>query len=424
MNDKVKIVLKAGKGGDGAIAFRHEKSVTYGGPFGGNGGKAGDIYIQADRLTKNLNDYRFGKTFITNDGEDGKSKLQYGKDSQDLILKVPLGTVIEDLKGNVIKDLCDDKEKFLICKGGRGGRGNATFKSSVRRTPNIAENGLPGESKTIYLELKLIADVGLVGFPNVGKSTLINSLTRAKSQIGDYAFTTLEPHLGVCYLDEDRYFVIADIPGLIKGASEGKGLGIQFLRHIERCRVLLHIIDVTSQSDLISDFESINNELFNYSNSLKSKKMIIALNKVDESFDQKKINDFINKFGKEFEIFQISAKEAINLDQLKESLYDAILKEDSINKSYSQNEVVYKPTKKDLGKIPEFSIKKIDNNTYEILGDRVIRTKRLINLSTDEGIEKLLVYLDKISVNEKLIEAGCKSHDTVILDDFSFEFFE
>lgn len=429
MNDKVKITVISGKGGDGAIAFRHEKSVTNGGPFGGNGGKAGDIYFIADNGIDSLSNYRFGKTFKTEDGENGKSKLRYGKDSQDLILHVPVGTVVEDESGKQLADLYKHGDKYLICKGGRGGRGNAMFKSATRRAPNIAENGTPGESKTIYLELKMIADVGLVGYPNVGKSTLICSITNAKSEIGSYQFTTLQPKLGVCFLDDERSFIIADLPGLIDGASMGKGLGISFLRHIERCRVLLHMIDVTKTGDLYKDFLSINNELKNYNSDLLNRKMIIALNKIDECSCRSKIDEFKEKLDGKYDIFEISAKDNINLDKLIDKLYNEvnnakINERNNIKVLENNEEKVYSAKDDDTGKIPEFNIVKRDDGIFEIIGPRVIKTKRLINLNTDEGVDRLLNYLDRIDVDSKLKEAGAKTGDSVILDDFEFDYYE
>lgn len=427
MHDKVKITVASGKGGDGAIAFRHEKSIMNGGPYGGNGGRGGNISFVADNGINSLSEYRFGKLFRADDGENGKTKLQYGKDAKDIVLHVPVGTVVEDVEGRVLADLYHHGDSYTVVKGGRGGRGNATFKSPVRRTPNIAENGMPGETKEIYLELKLIADVGLVGYPNVGKSTLLSQVTRAKAQVGNYAFTTLEPQLGVCYLNEDKSFVIADLPGLIEGASNGKGLGYTFLRHIERCRVLLHMVDLTMSDDPYQDFLSINKELGNYKKELLDRPMIIALNKCDEDIPQSKIDEFKEKIGNSYEIFQISAKEGKGLYRLKQRLYKLVQEskeKERQNVIENTEERVYTARNSDNGRIPSFEIVKRNDGSYEIIGERVLRTKKLINTKTDEGVDRLLEYLDRIGIDEKLKEAGCQDGDTVVLDDFEFEYFE
>ncbi|MDD6846433.1 MAG: GTPase ObgE [bacterium] len=428
MNDKVKITLISGKGGDGAIAFRHEKSIMNGGPYGGNGGRGGNISFVADNGINTLADFRFGKVFRAQDGENGKTKLQYGKDASDIVLHVPVGTVVEDENGTPLADLTHHGDTYLAVKGGRGGRGNATFKSPVRRTPNIAENGMPGETKVIYLELKLIADVGLVGYPNVGKSTYLSKVTRANAQIGDYAFTTLEPQLGVCYLNPDKFFVIADLPGLIEGASQGKGLGYTFLRHIERCRVLLHIVDLKRSEDPYQDFVNINNELFHYRSDLLNRKMVIALNKIDEDIPQEVIDSFKEKVKDKFDVYEISAKEGKGLYHLNQRLYKLVNESKEAEKKKPLDQIgqerVYSARAMDNGKIPEFQVVRREDGYFEILGERVIRTYKLINIKTDEGMDRLLAYLDRIGVDEKLREAGAKTGDTVILDDFEFEYYE
>lgn len=429
MNDKVKVVLVSGKGGDGAIAFRREKSVEKGGPYGGNGGKGGSIYLVADNGVESLQEYRFGKVVKAEPGENGRTKLQYGKDAKDIYLKVPCGTVVEDENGKQLADLIHHNDSYLAVKGGRGGRGNATFKSPTRRTPNIAENGMPGEEKTFYFELKLLADVGLVGYPNVGKSTLLSSVTRASARVGDYAFTTLEPQLGVCFIEPDKSFVLADLPGLIDGASDGRGLGFTFLRHIERCRVLLHLIDVTRSEDPYADFLAINKELFKYSEKLKDRKMVVAINKTDIKGYEEKVQALKEKLLKEgYEVFCISAKDNKNLKSLMRKLYQLVKKskeEEAKNSSIdNSDEVVYSARTLDNGKRPNFQVVKREDGYFEIIGERVIRTKKLINLKTDEGIDRLLAYLDSIDVDSALKAAGAKNGDTILLDDFEFEYFE
>ena len=429
MHDKVKITLVSGKGGDGAIAFRREKCVEHGGPYGGNGGKGGSIYLEADNGIDSLTNYRFGHLFRAEDGENGKTKLQYGKDAKDIVLKVPCGTVVENEKGEQLADLIHHGDKYLAVRGGRGGRGNAMFKSPTHRTPDIAENGMPGETKDFYLELKLLADVGLVGYPNVGKSTYLSAVTRASAAIAPYAFTTLEPQLGVCFIEPDKSFVIADLPGLIDGASQGKGLGFQFLRHIERCRVLLHLVDVSQSDDPMRDFEAINKELFTYSKELEKKTMIVAVNKSDIKENKEKIKTFVDALKGKYEVYVISAKDKVGLARLNKRLYTLVkkAKEEEAkgkNGSFDEEEKVFSAREMDTGRIPLYKIVKREDGAYEILGERVVRTKRLINLKTDEGIDRLLAYLDRIGIDEALKNAGAKTGDTVVLDDYEFDYYE
>ena len=428
MHDKVKITLVSGKGGDGAIAYRREKSVEKGGPYGGNGGKGGSIFFVADNGIDTLANYRFGKTFKAEPGQNGKTKLQYGKDAKDIYLHIPCGTVVEDEQGRVLADLIHHGDTYLAVKGGRGGRGNAMFKSPNRRTPNIAENGMPGEEKVFYLELKLLADVGLVGYPNVGKSTYLSSVTRAKAEIANYEFTTLEPQLGVCFIDPDHSFVIADLPGLIDGASEGKGLGFTFLRRIERCRVLLHIIDIQRSEDPYQDFLAINKELFQYRPELAKRKMIVAINKSDIKGSKEKMLALKEKLENDYEVYFISAKEKKGLITLNKRLYTLVKKskeeEKKLLKEEGGEERVYTVRNSDNGKTPSYQVVRREEGYFEIIGERVVRTKKLINLKTDEGVDRLLAYLDRIGIDEKLKEAGAKNGDTVLLDDFEFDYYE
>ena len=428
MNDKVKVTLVSGKGGDGAIAFRREKCVEAGGPYGGNGGKGGSIYVKTSSSVDTLADFRFGKTIKAEPGQNGKTKLQYGKDAKDIILYVPIGTVIEDEQGNVLADLYHEGDTYLACKGGRGGRGNAMFKNAKLKTPNFAENGLPGEEKVFYFELKLLGDVGLVGYPNVGKSSFLSAVTRANPEIADYPFTTLEPMVGVCFVSVDKRFVVADIPGLIDGASQGRGLGTQFLRHIERCRVLLHILDVTKDSDLMEDFNRINSELDSYSDKMKDKIMVIGLNKADEDYDHEKVEAFKKAVAGKYEVFQFSCKSGVGLKPLEKRLYTLVnqakLRDLKKKDNVDSEEKVYSAKKMDNGRIPAYDIVKVDDGVFEIKGERVIRTYHLINNKTDEGLDRLLEYLDRIGVDDKLKALGAKTGDSVILDDYEFEYYE
>ena len=309
--DYVKIIVKAGDGGNGAVSFRREKYVAAGGPDGGDGGKGGDVYFEVDPDSNTLIDFRYKKKFNAENGNNGEGGHRYGKSGEDLTIKVPLGTIIKDAStGRVLADLSEKGEKELIMLGGRGGKGNSHFATSTRQAPRFSQQGEKGEEKELILELKLLADVGLIGFPNVGKSTFLSATTSATPKIADYHFTTLEPNLGVVKSEYGDSFVIADIPGIIEGASEGTGLGLQFLRHIERTRLLLHVIDVSGSEgrNPLEDFKIINSELKKYSEKLSKRKQIIVANKIDSMQDEnlyKELYDFAQK--EKIEIFKISA---------------------------------------------------------------------------------------------------------------------
>ena len=309
--DVAKVSMKAGKGGNGVVAWRREKYEPAGGPYGGDGGNGGSIILYADEGIRTLMDYRYKRSYVAESGENGRTKKQFGKSGADTILKLPVGTVIKDeATGKVIADLKEPGQEFVIARGGKGGRGNAKFATSTRQAPGFAEAGTKGEERTVILELKLLADVGLVGFPNVGKSTLLSIVSAAKPKIANYHFTTLKPNLGVVKIAEEKSFVIADIPGLIEGASKGAGLGHEFLRHIERTRILLHILDVSGSEGRspIDDFYKINQEIFDYNDKLKERPQIIAANKMDIPSSQ----EWLQKVKDEFEpqgiqVFPISA---------------------------------------------------------------------------------------------------------------------
>lgn len=423
-NDKVKVTLVSGSGGNGAISFRHEKYIEFGGPNGGNGGRGGSIYVYAKKGINSLSNYRFGKKIVADNGEKGKAKLMYGKDAEDIHLPVPVGTVILDKDNKLLYDLKNDGDEYLICKGGRGGRGNACFKSSTNRTPKVAENGTSGEVKEVYFELRLLADVGLVGFPSVGKSTLLSTVTNAKAKIADYEFTTLIPQLGVVNLDEEASFVLADLPGLIEGASQGKGLGLRFLRHIERCKVILHLIDCSREDDLYESFETINKELEQYNLKLLERKMVIALSKIDSCYDLDKVEEFKKKIGDKYPIFEISTLENKGLKELLWKCYRLVQESPEISlfdfDDIEENEVILGLKEKDK---EIFSIKKDYQGRYVISGDRIIQAYRRINISTDEGIMKLISYLNKVGVDDTLHQMNVKDGSTIVLDDFEFEYF-
>ena len=422
--DRAVIEVRSGKGGDGAIAFRREKYIAKGGPAGGNGGRGASIILRANSKINTLFNFRHSKAFIGPDGEKGGIKNQYGHGAEDIIVDVPVGTVVYEEKNHkFLGDLSVDGVTLRVAKGGRGGRGNTCFKSSTNRVPRIAENGEPGESKRLILELKLLADVGLVGFPSVGKSTLLSIVSSAKPEIADYPFTTIIPNLGVVYLEGNKSFVMADLPGLIEGAHLGKGLGLQFLRHIERCRVIVHLVDMgNSNRDPVSDYNIILNELKEYGFGLERRPMIVVASKMDEEGAEIRKEAFEKATG--VKTYPISAltDEGIKpliykISEVLEStpmfpLYDA-QNEEMDNKVYTlENEE------------KEFEIKHPELHTWVITGDKIIRFYKMTNISTDEGMMVLLTRLRKLRVDDILEEMGAEDGDLVILDDFTFEYYK
>lgn len=419
--DRAIIEVRSGKGGDGRIAFRRERSRPKGGPSGGNGGRGGSIYLVASSEVNTLVKFRHSKVFVANDGENGDIKDMYGHSADDVYISLPVGTVVflEENK-QFICDLDKPGKTVLIAKGGRGGRGNAAFKSNRYKTPKIAENGLPGEKKRLILELKLLADVGIIGYPSVGKSTFINLVSNAKAEVGDYDFTTTIPNLGVTYLKDGSSFVIADMPGLIKGAHLGKGLGLVFLRHIERTRVLIHMVDMSGLRDPYQDYLSIRSELKDYGMHLIDRPEVIVASKMDEEGAQERFKEFQKKVNNE--VIPITALDQTNFDLVLYRCKD-LLKDAKTYPVYeeSNEEVVINAYDKDER---IFYIEKINENTYEIKGERVLRTYNLINISTDDGMMRLITYLNKIGIDEELHKLGAKDGDIVKISDFEFEYFE
>ena len=420
--DRAVIEVRSGKGGDGAIAFLHEKYVAKGGPAGGNGGRGGSIYLRASKTINTLFNFRHSKTFIANDGEKGGIKNQYGKYAEDVIVDVPVGTVVYLEKDKeFLGDLNEDGKIVMVAKGGRGGRGNSCFKSSTNRVPKIAENGEPGERKRLILELKLLADVGLVGFPSVGKSTLLSVVSAAKPEIADYPFTTITPNLGVVSVKDGSSFVMADLPGLIEGAHQGKGLGLQFLRHIERCRVIVHVIDLSETGrDPFEDYKIINNELKEYGFALDKRPQIIVASKMDEEGADEKLKKLEKQIGKE--IIPISAITEDNIDKLLYKcsevlkstplfpLYDA--KEENLDhKTYTLED-----------EEPYFTIRRLDAHTWSIEGEKMLKFYHMTNISTDEGMMVLMSKIRSLRIDDELENRGATDGDTVILDDFEFEY--
>ena len=420
--DRAIIEVRSGKGGDGAIAFLHEKYIAKGGPSGGNGGRGASIYLRANSRIYTLFNFRHSKAFIGQDGEKGGIKNQFGKYAEDIIVDVPVGTVVFEEKDNkFLGDLNEDGKMIMVAKGGRGGRGNSCFKSPTNRVPKIAENGEPGERKRLILELKLLADVGLIGYPSVGKSTLLSVVSSARPEIADYPFTTIVPNLGVVSLKDGRSFVMADLPGLIEGAHQGKGLGLQFLRHIERCRVLIHIIDFgESGRDPVQDYKVIKEELKSYGFGLEKRPYILVASKMDEEGAIERLN----KFKKEIkeEILPISA---LTDDGIEILLYKAmdLLEKTPIFPLYDEKEDELDNKLYELpDKEPEFIIHRIDAHTFEILGDKIIKFYRMTNISTDEGMAVLMNKLRTLKIDDALEKEGANDGDTVYLDNFSFEY--
>lgn len=417
--DYVKIIAKAGDGGNGAISFRREKYVAAGGPDGGDGGKGGDVYFEVDPNSNTLIDFRFKKKFKAENGNNGEGSNKYGKSGENLTIKVPIGTVIKDASNNrVLADLSQEGQRELVLKGGRGGKGNAHFATSTRQAPRFSQDGENGEEKELILELKLLADVGLIGFPNVGKSTFLGRTTSATPKIADYHFTTLEPNLGVVKTDYGDSFVIADIPGIIEGASEGVGLGLQFLRHIERTRLLLHVIDVSGSEgrDPVDDFNKINSELQKYSKKLSERTQIIVANKIDSMQDENLYKNLENLAKeKKLEIFKISAVTGEGVDKLIKhvsELLKILPKEDLIE---YEDKKVYKLEEKD-----DYTIRK-DEGEFVIEGEPVERIMRRVNIADNESLYYFQKNLDELGVNQRLKEMGIQEGDIVKIADYELE---
>ena len=421
--DYTKIIIKSGDGGNGAATFRREKYVAAGGPDGGDGGKGGDIYFQVDKDKNTLIDFRYNKKFKAENGENGSGSHCNGKYGKDLYIKVPIGTIVKDVEtGKVVADLSNPGQTELILKGGRGGRGNSHFATATRQAPRFSEDGEKGEEKEIILELKLLADVGLLGFPNVGKSTFLSVVTEARPKIANYHFTTLEPNLGVVKTKNGDGFVIADIPGIIEGASEGVGLGIQFLRHVERTRLLLHFLDVSGQEgrNPVEDFNTINEELKKYSEKLSNRKQIIVANKIDAMQDETLLKEVEELAKKEnLKLFKISAATKQGIEELIDYVTEELKnlpKEDLIE---IEDKVVYTlEDKKD-----EWSIKEEDG-IFIVSGRAVQRLMGRVNIEDNESMYYLQKCLKNMGIDEKLKEMGVCEGDTVILDDWELEWYE
>ena len=421
--DYTKIIIKSGDGGNGAATFRREKYVAAGGPDGGDGGKGGDIYFQVDKDKNTLIDFRYNKKFKAKNGENGSGSNCNGKYGEDLYIKVPIGTIIRDAQTNkVIADLSKPNQIELVLKGGRGGRGNSHFKTSTRQAPRFSEDGDKGEEKEVILELKLLADVGLLGFPNVGKSTFLSKVTDARPKIANYHFTTLEPNLGVVKTKDGDGFVIADIPGIIEGASEGVGLGIQFLRHVERTRLLLHFIDVSGQEgrNPVQDYKTINDELKKYSEKLSTRKQIIVATKIDSMQDDTKYKELEELAKKEnLEFYKISSVTGEGVQELIDhvsQLLKMLPKEELIE---AEEKMVYTLPDKDK----EWEAKR-QGNVFYVTGRAVDRLMGRINIEDNESMYYFHKCLKNIGIDDKLKELGICDGDTVYISDWELEWEE
>ena len=419
--DYAKIYASAGKGGNGAVSFRREKYIAAGGPDGGDGGKGGDIYFEVDPDSNTLIDFRYKKKFKAENGNNGEGAHKYGKSGEDLYIKVPIGTIVKDAKTNeILADLSEKGQKELVLRGGRGGKGNSHFATATRQAPRFAQGGEEGEEKELILELKLLADVGLIGYPSVGKSTILSIVTAATPKIADYPFTTLVPNLGVVKPEYGESFVIADIPGLIEGASEGVGLGTEFLRHIERTRLLLHVIDVSGLSgrDPIEDYYVINKELEKYSEKLAKRKQIIVANKID-SMQDPEIYEKLEKLAKENnqELFKISAATGEGIKELMievSKILKTLPKEILIEKT--ENTKIYTLEKEE----EPYTIVKEDD-MFIVDGPAIRELMRKVNMEDNESLYYFQKKLNELGVNEKLKQAGVQEGDTVKVYDYLLE---
>ncbi len=431
--DEVKIFVRSGDGGNGLVAFRREKYVPKGGPAGGDGGRGANVVFIVDEGLRTFMDYRYQKKFVAPNGENGMSKGMHGRKSKDLYLKVPPGTVIRDTDtGEVLADLVEHEQEVVVARGGRGGRGNCRFATPSNPAPEIAENGEPGEERNLTLELKLMADVGLVGFPSVGKSTLLSITSKAKPKIADYHFTTLAPNLGVVETKDHRSFVMADLPGLIEGASQGVGLGHQFLRHIERTKVIVHVVDMsaTDGRDPYEDYKIINQELAEYNMRLLERPQVVVANKMDIPVASENLKEFKKQLehdGEDVDIVEISAFTRSNIDNLLYKVSDILdntdpntLYELDTEEESMENRVLYKHKPKD----ETFKITRDDTGAYVVSGPGIERAFLMTDFNRDASVRRFAQQMRSMGVDDALRERGCKNGDTVKILKGEFEFVE
>lgn len=423
--DEATISVKAGDGGNGLVAFRREKHVPRGGPAGGDGGRGGSVILVADGSLTTLVDFKYKHRYKAERGGDGGPNNMTGKDGDDLYIRVPVGTQVYDADtGELLADLTAEGQTFVAAKGGRGGRGNARFATPTNQAPRFAEKGEPGEERNLRLELKLLADVGLIGFPNVGKSTLISRVSAARPKIADYPFTTLEPNLGVVRVDDERSFVMADLPGLIEGAHAGAGLGDRFLKHIERTRLLVHVIDVSGTTGRcpISDFESINQELRLYSPKLCELPQVVALNKIDVPGAREKAESLVPVFAERgITAFPISAATGEGVNRLVYFLADELSRLDKITPEVPEADEI-QGVVRDKASPRQFEARRVDDHTYVIQGKEIERLVAMTDMNNDYAVRRLMRRLERLGIIKALKDLGIQDGDTVRIGPVEFDY--
>ena len=418
--DVAKITIKAGRGGDGCVAFHREKYIASGGPDGGDGGKGGDIVFQVDTNLSTLADFRYKRKYTAQSGANGQSGRKNGKRGEDLIIKVPLGTVIREVKtGKIMADLSDDKP-FIAAKGGRGGWGNPHFATATRQAPRFAKQGAPGEEWEVSLELKLIADVGLLGFPNVGKSSFISVVSEAKPIVADYHFTTITPVLGVVRMGEGNSFVIADIPGLIEGASEGIGLGHEFLRHVERCRMLVHIVDAAGSEarDPIEDFEKINLELARFNEELATREQVVVANKIDLATDEQleRLEKYMEEHG--HKLYRMCAPICEGTQEVINAVAEKLSKLPPVVR-FESEEITNRDMPLNQGE--NFTVR-VEDDVYFVEAEWLLRILQRTDLDDYESLQYFQRVLETSGILDKLVEHGITEGDTVVIYDLEFDY--
>ena len=424
--DRVKVHVKAGKGGDGIVAFRREKYVAYGGPYGGFGGDGGSVFFLVETGKTTLLDLRYNKKMEAKPGGNGKTKKMHGANGEDYVVKVPQGTIVKNLKtGHMIADLTQPGQEAVIAKGGKGGRGNFHFKSSKNTAPQYSEMGEPGEEFDIQVELKVLADVGLVGFPSVGKSTLLSVVTKARPEIAEYHFTTIAPNLGVVQVPDGRSFVMADLPGLIEGASQGKGLGHQFLRHIERCRVIIHVIDMGANDgrDPLEDYRIINEELAGYEYRLMERPQIVLANKMDLEAAQENLRRFREAYP-DVEVFETTTIIAEGLEPVLYRAADLLAQTPQFPIFDEEDDQAEGVLYKFEPETPIYEVRNLGNGQWELTGEKLERIFRMSKMNTEEDFMRFARKMRKLGIDEALREAGCQDGDTVYICNYQFEFME
>ncbi|MBF7083701.1 GTPase ObgE [Desulfallas sp. Bu1-1] len=415
--DRAKIFVKGGDGGNGCVAFRREKYVAEGGPWGGDGGKGGDVVFRGDGGLRTLVDFRYQRHYKADRGQHGRGKNMHGRSAEDLVIRVPLGTVIRDeATGQVLGDIVAEGQEVVVARGGRGGRGNARFAGPHNKAPTMAEKGEPGEERWLVLELKLLADVGLVGYPNAGKSTMISRLSAARPKIAGYPFTTLTPNLGVVSLGEGKSFVMADIPGLIEGAHSGAGLGHDFLRHVERTRLLVHVLDTagTEGRDPLEDFRVINRELKLYNETLAGRPQVIAANKMDLPGSKENLARLEAGLAGAYEIFPVSAITGAGLGELAHRVYELLQELPAEPLQEETPEVIHTAG-------PRFVITR-EGSELVVKGREIEKHVAMTDLDNEEALDRLQRIINIMGLEQALRDCGAKNGDTVRIGDFTFEF--